>query len=115
MKIRFGAALLLVLLLVSTGAQGQQAQQIETGYQLPPKVIVDILSAPPPPTAVVSPNHQMMALLGRTSMPIIAELAEPMLRLAGSRVNPKTNGPHNPHNLTGITLKKIADGVEIKV
>ncbi len=119
MKIRFGAALLLALLiallLASTGAQAQQAPQIETGYQLPPKVIVDILSAPPPPTAVVSPNHQMMALLGRTSMPIIAELAEPMLRLAGSRVNPKTNGPHNPQNLTGITLKKIAGGVEIKV
>ena len=33
-----------------------------------------------------------------------------MLRLAGSRVNPKTNGPHNPQNLTGITLKMIADG-----
>jgi len=56
-----------------------------------------------------------MALLERTSMPKIAELAEPMLRLAGSRVNPKTNGPHNPPSVLGITLKKIADGSETKV
>jgi dipeptidyl aminopeptidase/acylaminoacyl peptidase len=34
-----------------------------------------------------------MALLGRTGMPDIAELAEPELRLAGTRINPRTNGP----------------------
>ena len=43
-----------------------------------------------------------------------------MLRLAGSRVNPKTNGPHRASGLAGtgiysITLKKIADGAEVNV
>src|SRR5471032_3040223 len=43
-----------------------------------------------------------------------------MLRLAGSRVNPKTNGPHRASGLPGtgiyaITLKRIADGSEVKV
>ena len=38
-----------------------------------------------------------------------------MLRLAGMRVNPKTNGPHNPTTVFGITLKKIADGTETKI
>ena len=47
--------------------------------------------------------------------PTIAELAQPMYRLAGSRVNPKTNGPHRASGLPGtgiysITLKKISDG-----
>ena len=42
-----------------------------------------------------------------------------MLRLAGSRVNPKTNGPHRASGLPGtgiysITLKKIADGAEVE-
>ena len=77
--------LLLVLLIVAlcapAGLRAQQSPQVEAGYQLPPKVIVEILDAPPPPTAVVSPTHQIMALLERTSMPKIAELAEPMLRL----------------------------------
>jgi len=111
--------LLLVLLIVSlcapAGLRAQQSPQVEAGYQLPPKVIVDILDAPPPPTAVVSPAHDVIALLDRASMPKIAELAEPMLRLAGSRINPKTNGPHNPRTVLGITLKKIADGSETKV
>ena len=43
-----------------------------------------------------------------------------MYRLAGSRVNPKTNGPHRASGLPGtgiysITLKKIADGSETAV
>ncbi len=96
-------------------AGAQQASPLETGYQLPPKVIVDILDAPPPPTAIVSPTRQVMALLDRASMPRISELAEPMLRLAGNRVNPKTNAQHNPQSMLGITLKRIADGREMKI
>ena len=42
------------------------------------------------------------------------------VRLAGSRINPKTNGPHRASGLPGtgiysITLKKIADGAETPV
>ena len=33
----------------------------------------------------------------------IADLAEPMLRLAGTRVNPRINGPHAPAMIQGIT------------
>jgi dipeptidyl aminopeptidase/acylaminoacyl peptidase len=107
--------LLITVMLAPAGLRAQQPQQIEAGYQLPPRVIVDILDAPPPPTAIVSPTNQIMAVLERTNMPRIADLAEPMLRLAGARINPKTNGPHNPMTVLGITLKKIADGSETKV
>ena len=108
-------ALLVAAILAPAAVAGAQPPQLESGYRLPPKVIVDILDAPPPPTAVVSPARDVMALLDRVSMPKIADLAEPMLRLAGSRVNPKTNGPHAPATIIGITLKKIADGAETKV
>src|SRR5919109_5110592 len=84
-------------------------------YQLPPKDIVDILDAPPLPTAAVSPSGQVIALLERASMPTIAELAQPMHRLAGMRVNPRTNGPHRAQTLKAISLRNIADGTEIKV
>ncbi|MCX6550041.1 MAG: prolyl oligopeptidase family serine peptidase [Acidobacteria bacterium] len=105
---------LVVAACVVPAVQAQQPPQLETGYQLPPKVIVDILDAPPPPTAIVSPARDVVALLDRVSMPRIADLAEPMLRLGGSRINPRTNGPHNPRTVIGITLKKIADGTETK-
>jgi dipeptidyl aminopeptidase/acylaminoacyl peptidase len=109
------SALFIAVLLAPALLVAQQSGALETGYQLPPKVIVDILDAPPPPMAVVSPAQNVMALLDRASMPKIADLAEPMLRLAGARINPKTNGPHSPSPILGITFKRIADGVETKV
>ena len=108
-------ALLLAMLLIPGLLLAQQPGALETGYQLPPRAIVDILDAPPPPTAVISPTQNVMALLDRASMPKIADLAEPMLRLAGSRINPKTNGPHSPASILGLTFKRIADGIETKV
>ena len=108
-------ALFVIMLLAPAPLPAQQPGALESGYQLPPKAIVDILDAPPPPTAVISPSGNVMALLERASMPAIADLAEPMLRLAGARINPKTNGPHSPASILGITFKRIADGVESKV
>src|SRR5262249_14300547 len=44
------------------------------------------------------------------SMPSIAEVSQPMLRLAGMRINPRTNGPHRTQSGTGITLQTISPG-----
>ena len=81
-------------------------------YVLPPKAIVDAFDAEPLPQTLLSPNKQVVALAKARTYPTIAELAQPMYRLAGSRVNPKTNGPHRASGLPGtgiysITLKKI--------
>jgi dipeptidyl aminopeptidase/acylaminoacyl peptidase len=89
-------------------------------YVLPPKAIVDVFDAEFLPQTTVSPNRQVVALTKARAYPTIAELAQPMYRLAGSRVNPKTNGPHRASGLPGtgvyaITLKKIADGTEVSV
>jgi dipeptidyl aminopeptidase/acylaminoacyl peptidase len=92
--------------LVSSGLAAQQP------YRLPPQVIVDILDAPPLPAASVSPDRQWLLLLDQRSMPRIAELAQPMLRLAGMRINPRTTGPQLTGGITGLVLKRIADGSE---
>ena len=89
-------------------------------YVLPPKAIVDAFDAEPLPQTLLSPNKQVVALTRARTYPTIAELAQPMYRLAGSRMNPKTNGPHRASGLPGtgiysITLKKIADGAETAV
>jgi len=108
-------ALFVIMLFAPAPLPAQQPGALESGYQLPPRAIVDILDAPPPPTAVISPAANVMALLERANMPAIADLAAPMLRLAGARINPKTNGPHSPASILGITFKRIADGVETRV
>jgi dipeptidyl aminopeptidase/acylaminoacyl peptidase len=89
-------------------------------YALPPKNVVDVFDAEPLPTTIVSPNRQVVAILQARAYPTIAELSQPMLRLAGHRVNPRTNGPHRDSGLpgTGITsivFKRIADGRDVTV
>jgi len=100
---------LFVSSLVCLACSSLAAQQ---PYKLPPPVIVDILETPPLPAASVSPDRQWLLLLEQRSMPAIAELAQPMLRLAGSRINPRTTGPQLPGGITGLLLKRIADGTE---
>ncbi len=87
----------------------------QTPYRTPPQVIVDMLDAPPLPGASVSPDRQWLLLLEQRSMPAIAELAQPMLRLAGSRINLRTSGPLLPGAITGLLLKRIADGSERRI
>ena len=79
-------------------------------YRLPPKVVVDILDAPPPPATMVSPDRTWLLLADRAAMPTIAELSQPMLRLAGSRINPVSNGPFRGVVFNGLRLVRIADG-----
>jgi dipeptidyl aminopeptidase/acylaminoacyl peptidase len=92
-----------------------QTQSATPGYQLPPKEIVDILDAPPPPTTDLSPARDTLALIERASMPALSELAQPVLRLGGRRINPRTNGPHRAQLSRAVTLKSIADASERKV
>src|SRR5450432_2062490 len=77
-------------------------------YLTPPKELVEAFDAPPLPQAILSPSKQVLALTWRKGYPTIAELSQPMLRLAGARVNPKSNGPHRTAGIYAITLKKIA-------
>jgi dipeptidyl aminopeptidase/acylaminoacyl peptidase len=99
-------------LAVTAGLFAQSPATTTTGYLTPPKAIVDILDAEPLPGVSVGPARETIALLPRRSMPSIEELARPMLRLAGLRINPATNGPHSAGGGTGITLRSIATGAE---
>ena len=103
----------IAILAFALGLPGNAAAQAK--YQLPPKAIVDILDAAPLPSVALSPSRQQIALLERVSMPAIADLSQPMLRLAGARINPKKNGPQRPPSVAGISLKQIADGKTVKV
>ena len=93
------------LLLVSAGVAGAQQR-----YRMPPQVVVDILDAPPPPATLVSPDRAWLLLADRAAMPTIAELSQPMLRLAGDRINPATNGPFRAVNFTALRLEQVSDG-----
>ncbi len=99
----------IALLSLST-ASWAAAQPADSRYLLPPKAIVDILDAPPPPDVYLSPARDVIAVLDLAPMPTIAELSRPMLRLAGLRIDPKTNGRHRARTARMLALKTVADG-----
>lgn len=107
-------ALAIAFIITASVAQFAQTPDAQR-YLIPPKEIVAAFDVQPLPAAILSPSRQVIALTSRRAYPAIADLARPMLRLAGARVNPRTNGPHRTANIYAITLKKIADGSEIKV
>src|SRR5262245_984867 len=107
-------ALASVLILTVAGARLAQTPEAPR-YLLPPQEIVEAFDSPPLPTALLSPTKQLLALSYRRPYPTIADLSRPMLRLAGLRVNPRTNGPHRTGNIYAISFRKISDGAELKV
>ena len=92
------------VLTVSIDAFGQE------GYQKPPQAVVDILDAPAPPALSVSPTGENVLLIQTARYPSIEEVAAPMLRLAGVRLNPKTNGPARPPRVTGLSIVPVTGG-----
>ncbi|HYH63337.1 MAG TPA: prolyl oligopeptidase family serine peptidase [Urbifossiella sp.] len=97
-----------VVLLTAATADGQ------TGYLKPPPAVSAILNAPPPPDVSVSPSRDRVLLIHKDRYPPIAELAEPMLKLAGLRINPRTNGPSRAGRVAALTLTTL-DGTKTPI
>ena len=106
------APLLAAALIALTAAAPVLGQE---GYRRPSDDVVKILTAEPLPSVSINPTRTHMLLMRRQAMPTIADLAQPMLRLAGRRVNPNTNGPHGGADVVGLTVKSIATGEETPV
>ena len=90
--------------------------QTSLKYQEPPKAIVDLVDVRPTPNVEVSPGDgpdgRWLLIEAISGLPSIADLAQPELRLAGLRFNPKTNGPSRGRYVTGLSLKALPDGAE---
>jgi dipeptidyl aminopeptidase/acylaminoacyl peptidase len=88
-------------------------------YQHPPKAIADLLEAPPTPLVVVSPESRSGPRTLLIEQPggllTIADLAQPELRLAGLRFNPRTNGPSRLPYTIALRFKVLPAGKEVAV
>ena len=85
------------------------------GYHRAPSPIPEILSAPPTPLVLVSPKSDRLLVIDRLAQPPISDLAQPMLRLAGLRLNPATNGRHHPPRFVGLRVVDVQVGKERKI
>lgn len=95
-----GSIVLLASLLVSSAG----AQSL---YQKPPKAIQDVLDAPSTPLISPSPTRDRLLFAQTLPYPSIAEVAAPMLRLAGLRINAQTNGPHSAPRIVSLSFREL--------
>ena len=74
------------------------------GYQTPPPALQAIVDAPRAPVLCLSPRRNLAALLQTPPLPGISEVAQPELKLAGVRINPRTYSASRFAFSTGLTL-----------
>ena len=79
-------------------------------YKLPPKEVIAILDAPPFPRAVLSPQGDLMLLAEYLAMPRISDLAQPLLRIAGLRITPRTDSRQQLTFYTTLSVVSLRDG-----
>jgi dipeptidyl aminopeptidase/acylaminoacyl peptidase len=98
------------------------ATEAASGYNQPPKNILDVMHAPSPPVPRVSPTQDAILLVSWQDYPSIARVSTPFLRLAGVRVEPKNHSKHDTPGGYGITpcarsfeLVHAADGSQIPI
>ncbi|CAD0302381.1 hypothetical protein CFBP2533_03660 [Xanthomonas hortorum pv. pelargonii] len=72
------------------------------GYRQPPEPLLSVLRAPLNPSPRLDPTGKTLLLVQRTQYPPIARVAEPYLKLAGVRVEPRTHSRHDMSNGYGI-------------
>jgi len=93
-----------------------------SGYDQPPGFILDVMRAPSPPVASVSPARDTLLLVGWQDYPPMSRVATPFLRLAGARIEPRNHSKHDTPGGYGITacvssleLVRVADGAKVPV
>ncbi|MDC7994022.1 alpha/beta hydrolase family protein [Altibacter sp. HG106] len=100
-------ALLFVLFWTATPLFAQE----KTGYQTPPDEILELVDAPLAPRVIIDDAGVNVVLLYRDPYKSIAELSETEMRLAGLRINPKTNIGSRTNYFSNIKVKKATDQV----
>src|ERR1700761_28608 len=105
---RIAPALVTTLLAASAGAASAGAATAPAattvhGYDQPPKNILDVLHAPSPPVAYVSPTRPAMLLVAWQEFPPMSRVATPYLKLAGTRIEIANHSKHDTPGGYGVT------------
>ena len=103
--------MVVVLMRAANAGAPYDGQQPATGWQSPSEELLQVLHAPQLPRMWIAPTGDYMLLADPMLYPPLAELAAPMHKLAGIRVNPAINGRHGRHGGTSPRLVRVEDGV----
>lgn len=91
-----------------------QAQGV-AGYELPSAALQAVVDAPRAPSLYLSPRRDVAALMQMPSLPSIQVVAQPELKLAGLRINPRTFSDSRFSFGQKLWLMNVADGKERQI
>jgi len=109
MRLQSAIRLAIVIIVAAHPLAGQSK------FERPPKAILDVLDAPALPNTSASPAGNAIILATPLRYPPISDLAEPLLRLAGVRINPRNNSVHGSFYYARYALKRLPDGPETPI
>jgi dipeptidyl aminopeptidase/acylaminoacyl peptidase len=89
--------------------------QDDITYKTPPKDILDLVTARPTPSVTIDSRGTWMIMGERSDFPSIEDMAQPELRIAGLRINPRNFGPSRSVYSTNFTLKEIGSRKEFSI
>lgn len=89
--------------------------QDNLGYQLPPASIRELVDAPSIPNVRFSSDGSKMLVLTSPEYPSIVQAAQPVLGIAGLRINPSTNAGTVSTTYTKLVLKNVRTGMNIQI
>lgn len=81
-----------------------------SGYQKPPKEMIDIVEASTTKSVMVSGSGNLMLFLETAGYPLITEIAKPFIKLAGLRVNAQNHSNAKATYYASINIKNIETG-----
>ncbi len=84
------------------------AQAATSGYDKPPEPLLGVMHTPLPPAALADPTQHTLLMVQQAQYPSIKRVAEPYLKLAGVRVEPRTGARHDASN--GYGIRACQDG-----
>ena len=87
----------------------------DMAYQRPPQIIEDIALAPTTPRVLFNDTYTWMLQLQTSPYYSVGELAQPELRLAGTRINPATYSLSRQRGFLSVSIKNIKTGNEVVV
>ena len=93
-----------------------------SNYDKPPQNVLDAMLAPSPPVPTPNANGDLLIMTSWLDYPPMTRVAEPFLKLAGVRLEPRTRARHDTPGGYGITpcardmtVVTVATGAETRV
>ena len=108
--------------LLVAGAFVAPALAADGGYLQPPEPLLGVMRAPLNPVPSLDPTATRALLVRQSQYPPVERVAEPYLKLAGVRVEPRNHSRHDRSNgygirtcLEGFSVLDLASGAETPV